>query len=57
MELPCWCTLGSLSTRVFETRTHPEENIFACQGSGVSEIFKLIISNGKKILNNVNVVV
>ena len=30
---------------------------FACQGSGVSQIFILIISNGQKILSNVNVVV
>ena len=50
-------TLGSLSTRVFETRTATGREHFACQGSGISQIFILIISHGEKILSNVNVVV
>ena len=50
-------SLGSLSTRVFETRTATGREHFACQGSGFSQIFKLILSNGEKILSNVNVVV
>ena len=49
--------LGSLSTRVFETRTATGREHFACQDSGVSQIFKLIISNGEKILSNVNLIV
>ena len=49
--------LASLSTRVFETRTANGRENFACQDSGVSQIFILIISNGEKILSNVNVVV
>ena len=57
----CWqlCalpTIGSSSTRVFETRTATGRENFACQDSGVSQIFVLIISNGEKILSNVNVV-
>ena len=50
-------SLGSLSTRVLETRTTTGREHFACQGSGVSQIFLVIISNGEKILSNVNVVV
>ena len=50
-------TIGSLSTRVFETRTATGREYFTCQDSGVSQIFVLIISNGEKILSNVNVVV
>ena len=46
-----------LSTRVFETRTATGREHFACQGSGASQIFILIISNGEKILRNVSVVV
>ena len=49
--------LGSLSTRVFETRTATGKEYFACQDSGVSQIFIPIISKGEKILSNVNVVV
>ena len=47
--------IGSLSTRVFETRTATGREHFACQDSGVSHIFKVIISNGEMILSNVNV--
>ena len=43
--------------RVFETRTATGRENFACQDSGVSKTFILIISNGKMILGNVNVVV
>ena len=50
-------TLGSLSTRVFETRTATRRGHFTRQDSGVSQIFVLIISNVEKILSNVNVVV
>ena len=42
--------------RVFETRTATGREHFTCQDSGVSQIFVLIISDGEKILNNVNVV-
>ena len=50
-------SIGSLSTRVFETRTATGREHFTCQDSGVSQIFVLIISDGEKILSNVNVVV
>ena len=50
--------LGNLSMRVFETQTATGREHFACQDIGVSQIFiLLIISNGKKIHSNVNVVV
>ena len=49
--------LGSLSNRVFETWTATGREHFTCQDSGVSQIFVLIISDGEKILSNVNVVV
>ena len=49
-------SLGSLSMRVFETRTATGRENFACQDSGVPQILILIISNGEKILSNVNVV-
>ena len=49
--------VGSLSTRVFETRTATGREHFVCHDSGVSQIFILIISNGEKILSNVTVVV
>ena len=49
--------LGSLSTRVFETRTATGREHFACQDSVVSHIFIPIISNGEKILSNLSVVV
>ena len=50
-------TTGSLSTRVFETRTATGREHFACQDRGVSHIFILIIPNGEKVLSNVNVIV
>ena len=50
-------SVGSLSTRVLETRTATGKEHFACEDSGVSQIFILIISNGEKIFSNVNVVV
>ena len=43
--------------RVFETRTATGREHFACQDSGVSQIFILIISNGGNILINIKVVV
>ena len=49
--------LGSLSTRVFGTRTATGREHFTCQDSSVSQIFVLIISNGEKTPSNVNVVV
>ena len=48
--------VGSLSMRVFETRTATGKEHFVSQDSGVSQIFILIISNGEKIHSNVNVV-
>ena len=53
----CSLKIGSLSTRVFETRTLTRRENIACQDSGVSQIFIFIISNGQKIFSNVNVVV
>ena len=38
-------------------RTATGREHFTCQDSGVSQIVILIISNGEKILSNVNVVV
>ena len=49
-------SIGNLRMRVFETRTATGREHFARQGSGVFQIFILIISNGEKILSNVNVV-
>ena len=49
--------LGSLSTRVFKTRTAAGRQHFACLDGIVSQMFLLLISNGEKILSNVNVVV
>ena len=49
--------IGNLNTPVFETRTATGREHFACQDSGISQIFILIISNGEKILSNVNVIV
>ena len=49
--------LWSLSTRVFETRTATGIGHFSSKDSGVSQIFIRIVSNGEKILGNVNVVV
>ena len=42
---------------VLETRTATGKEHFVSEVSGVSQIFILIISNGEKILSNVNVVV
>ena len=53
----CGLILGSLSTRVFETRTATGREHFMWQDSGVFKIFILILSNGEKILIKVNVVV
>ena len=50
-------TIGSLSTRVCETRMATRRGHFSYQDGGVSQIFIWIISNGEKILSNVNVVV
>ena len=57
--LLCMSTRDSvpLSLRVFETRAATGREHFVFQDSGVSHIFILIISNGEKILGNVNVVV
>ena len=41
--------LPSLSTHVFETLARTGREYFACQGSGVLQIFILIISNGEKM--------
>ena len=42
---------GSLSTRVFETRTATGRENSVCQDSGVSQIFKLIIHNrGRRVI-------
>ena len=49
--------LRSLSTRVFETRTATGREHFTSQDGGASQIFVLIISDGEKILSNVNVAV
>ena len=53
-----WCRYFNFAKdRVFETRTTIGRENFACQDSGVSQIFILIISNGEKVLSNVKVVV
>ena len=49
--------IGSLSSRVFETLAASGREHLACQDSGVSQIFILIIFDGEKILSFVNVVV
>ena len=49
--------LGNLSTRVFEKRTATGIEQCAFLDRIVSQIFILFISNGEKILSNVNVVV
>ena len=50
-------TLSSLlNTRVFETRTATGREHIACQDSGVSQVFILILFNGENILSYVNVV-
>ena len=43
--------------RVFETRTATGSEYFARQDSGLSQIFKLRVSNSEKILGDINVVV
>ena len=48
--------VGSLSTRVFETRTATGREHSVCQDSGVSHIFILIIHNREKVLSIVNVI-
>ena len=48
---------GSLSTRVFETGTATGSEYFARQVSGLSQLFKLRVSNSEKILSDINVVV
>ena len=50
-------TLGSLSTHAFVTGRATGREHFGCQDSGVSHIFVLIIPNGEKELNNVNMIV
>ena len=50
-------TIGSLSTRVFETRTATGREHFACWDPIVTQIFILLISNKEKIFSNVNEVV
>ena len=47
--------LGSLSTRVFETRTPTGREHSVCQDSGVYHIFILIIHNREKVLSIVSV--
>ena len=47
--------VGSLSTRVFETRTATGREHSVCQDSGVYHIFILIIHNREKVLSIVNV--
>ena len=49
--------VGSLSTRVFETRTAIGREHSVCQDSDVSQIFILIIHNRENILSIVNVMV
>ena len=48
---------GSLTTRVFETRTPTGREDFACLDRTVSQICILLIFNGENILSNVNMVV
>ena len=47
--------LGSLRKRAFEKRTATGREHFAFQNCGVSQIFVLVISNGEKVLSNINV--
>ena len=54
---PAELILGNLSTRVFETQTATGRENFACQASGVSQMFTLIISNRETICSSVNVAV
>ena len=53
----CFVKIGSLSARVFETWTATRREHFACLDPIVTQIFIPLISNGEKILGNVNVVV
>ena len=48
--------VGSLSIHVLETRTTTGRGHFACQDSGVFQIFIPSISNGEKIVGNANAV-
>ena len=50
-------SVGTLSKRIFETRTATGRDHSTYRDGGVSKIFILIMSNGEKILRNVNVVV
>ena len=57
-QLPTFCfALPPLARDVFESRTETGSEHFACQDSGLSQIFKLIVSTSEKILNNVKEVV
>ena len=47
-DVPVLLLLGSLSTRVFETRTATGREHFACLDRIVSQIFILLVSNGEK---------
>ena len=40
----------------FKPRMEAGREDFACQDSGLSQIFKLIVSSREKTLNNINVV-
>ena len=51
-----WPSSGNLNALVSETRTATGRENFAFKDSEVSHIFILILSNGEKILTNVNVV-
>ena len=42
--------------RIFETQMATESEYFERQDSGLSQIFKLIVSDSKKILSSINVV-
>ena len=42
---------------VFELRAESGSEHFACQDSGLSHIFKLIVSTTKEILKDINVIV
>ena len=56
--LPTFCFAPPpLARDVFESRTETGSEHFACQDSGLSQIFKLIVSTSEKILNNVKEVV
>ena len=52
LTLPSSLLLGSLSTPVFERRTATGSEYFARQDSGLSQLFKLRVSNSEKILSD-----